>query len=344
MGEVYKALDPTLGRPVALKVLRRELSGDPERLSRFLHEARAASALNHPNILTIHEVGDHDRSRFLVSEFVEGETVRQRLERGPLTLARDSRHRHPDRVGACRGARRLDRAPRHQARQPDAAARRLRQGARLRRRDVRASGGRLRRRDDDHRGHRRDERGQIVGTIAYMSPEQARGLPVDGRSDCYSLGVVLYELVTGRAPFAAPTTSDLLVAILEREPPSLRLAARALPPQLEWIIEKALEKDPNLRYQTIADLRVDLQRLKAALESGRMTGPVPVTEGAGRRCTARAPPDRRQPGGRRRSAGCRGVSAALGALAIGRADRGDVLLPPGAARRRTAAPTAHTAR
>ena len=103
---------------------------------------------------------------------------------------------------------------------------------------------------------------------------------MDGRSDCYSLGVVLYELVTGRAPFAAPTTSDLLVAILEREPPSLRVAARALPPPLEWIIEKALEKDPNLRYQTIADLRVDLQRLKAALESGRLTNSVPVTGGA----------------------------------------------------------------
>src|SRR5688572_23110642 len=86
MGEVYKAADPVLGRPVALKVLRPELSGDPERLSRFLHEARAASALNHPNILTIHEVGDHDQSRFLVSEFVEGETLRQRLARGPLTL------------------------------------------------------------------------------------------------------------------------------------------------------------------------------------------------------------------------------------------------------------------
>ena len=86
MGEVYKGIDPTLNRPVALKVLRQELSADPERLSRFLHEARAASALNHPNILTIHEVGDHERSRFLVSEFVEGETLRQRVERGPLTL------------------------------------------------------------------------------------------------------------------------------------------------------------------------------------------------------------------------------------------------------------------
>src|SRR4030095_15774374 len=113
--------------------------------------------------------------------------------------------------------------------------------------------------------------GTIVGTIAYMSPEQARGLPVDGRSDCYSLGVVLYELVTGRAPFTAPTTTDLLVAILEREAPPVRSVARGLPLQLEWIIEKALGEDPNLRYQTIADLRVDLQRLKTALETGRLT-------------------------------------------------------------------------
>ena len=87
-----------------------------------------------------------------------------------------------------------------------------------------------------------------------MSPEQARGIPVDGRSDCYSLGVVLFELVTGRAPFAAPTTTDLLVAILEREPPPLRSIVRGLPLELEWIIEKSLEKDPNLRYQTIADM------------------------------------------------------------------------------------------
>src|SRR6185503_6500013 len=113
--------------------------------------------------------------------------------------------------------------------------------------------------------------GTIVGTIAYMSPEQARGLPVDGRSDCYSLGVVLYELVTGRAPFTAPTTTDLLVAILEREAPPVRSVTAGLPLQLEWIIEKALEKDPNLRYQSIADLRVDLQRLKTALEAGRLT-------------------------------------------------------------------------
>jgi hypothetical protein len=280
MGEVYKALDATLGRPVALKVLRRELSVDPERLSRFLHEARAASALNHPNILTIHEVGDHDGSRFLVSEFVEGETVRQRLERGSLTLREilDIGIQTASALAAAHAASIVHRdiKPDNLMLRPDGYIKVLDFGV--------ATFGRPAAGSTDAMVTRaatvQTSPGMIVGTIAYMSPEQARGLSVDGRSDCYSLGVVLYELVTGRAPFAAPTTSDLLVAILEREPPSLRLAARALPPPLEWIIEKALEKDPNLRYQTIADLRVDLQRLRAALESGRLTGAVPVADNA----------------------------------------------------------------
>ena len=280
MGEVYKALDATLGRPVALKVLRRELSVDPERLGRFLHEARAASALNHPNILTIHEVGDHDASRFLVSEFVEGETVRQRLERGSLTLREilDIGIQTASALAAAHAASIVHRdiKPDNLMLRPDGYIKVLDFGVATFARPAAGS-------DDamvTMAAAVETSPGMIVGTIAYMSPEQARGLSVDGRSDCYSLGVVLYELVTGRAPFAAPTTSDLLVAILEREPPSLRVAARALPPPLEWIIEKALEKDPNLRYQTIADLRVDLLRLKAALESGRLTNPVPVTGGA----------------------------------------------------------------
>ena len=280
MGEVYKALDATLGRPVALKVLRRELSVDPERLGRFLHEARAASALNHPNILTIHEVGDHDASRFLVSEFVEGETVRQRLERGSLTLREilDIGIQTASALAAAHAASIVHRdiKPDNLMLRPDGYIKVLDFGVARFARPAAGSTDAM----ATMAAAVETSPGMIVGTIAYMSPEQARGLPVDGRSDCYSLGVVLYELVTGRAPFAAPTTSDLLVAILEREPPSLRVAARALPPPLEWIIEKALEKDPNLRYQTIADLRVDLQRLKAALESGRLTNPVPVTGGA----------------------------------------------------------------
>ncbi|HYB97173.1 MAG TPA: serine/threonine-protein kinase, partial [Vicinamibacterales bacterium] len=269
MGEVYKAADSVLGRPVAVKVLRPELSGDPERLSRFLHEARAASALNHPNILTIHEVGDHDRSRFLVSEFVEGETLRQRLARGPLTIREvlDIAIQTASALSAAHAASIVHRdiKPDNLMLRPDGYVKVLDFGV--------ATFAQARAASPDAMATLAPETGEgmIVGTIAYMAPEQARGLPVDGRADCYSLGVVLYEMVAGRAPFAAPTTTDLLVAILEREPPSLRSLARGLPLQLEWIIEKALEKDPNLRYQSIADMRVDLQRLKLALESGRLS-------------------------------------------------------------------------
>jgi serine/threonine protein kinase len=279
MGEVYKALDATLGRPVALKVLRRELSADPERLARFLHEARAASALNHPNILTIHEVGDHDASRFLVSEFVEGESVRQRLERGSLTLREilDIGIQTASALAAAHAASIVHRdiKPDNLMLRPDGYVKVLDFGVATFARPAASSSDAMM----TMAATVETSPGTIVGTIAYMSPEQARGLPVDGRSDCYSLGVVLYELVAGRAPFVGATTSDLLVAILEREPPSLRFAARALPPPLEWIIEKALEKDPNLRYQSSADLRVDLQRLKAALESGRLTAQTPASEG-----------------------------------------------------------------
>ena len=270
MGEVYKATDSTLGRPVALKVLRPELSGDPERLSRFLHEARAASALNHPNILTIHEVGDHERSRFLVSEFVDGETLRQRMTRGPLTVREilDIVIQAASALSAAHAAGIVHRdiKPDNLMLRPDGYVKVLDFGVATFARSTAS-------RDSQATVAMAEPEtgaGIIVGTIAYMSPEQARGLAVDGRSDCYSLGVVLYELLTGRAPFSAPTTTDLLVAILEREPPSIRTIARGLPLQLEWIVEKSLEKDPNLRYQTIADMRVDLQRLKSALESGKL--------------------------------------------------------------------------
>jgi hypothetical protein len=258
-----------LGRPVALKVLRRELSGDPERLSRFLHEARAASALNHPNILTIHEVGDHASSRYLVSEFVEGMTLRERVARSPLTLREilDITIQAASALAAAHAASIVHRdiKPDNLMLRPDGYVKVLDFGVATFARPKGPAEADVTIAPQVETGE-----GMIVGTIAYMSPEQARGLPVDGRSDCYSLGVVLYELVTGRAPFIAPTTTDLLVAILEREPPSVRSVARGLPLQLEWIIEKALEKDPNLRYQSIADMRVDLQRLKMALESGRL--------------------------------------------------------------------------
>jgi hypothetical protein len=271
MGEVYKALDPVLGRPVALKVLRPELSRDPERLSRFLHEARAASALNHPNILTVHEVGDHDGSRFLVSELVDGETLRQRVTRGPLSLREilDITIQAASALSAAHAAGIVHRdiKPDNLMLRPDGYVKVLDFGVAT---FARASASQDSMATMATMGPPETGAGMIVGTIAYMSPEQARGLTVDGRSDCYSLGVVLYELLTGRAPFAAPTTTDLLVAILEREPAPIRTIAKGLPLQLEWLIEKSLEKDPSLRYQTIADMRVDLQRLKSALASGKL--------------------------------------------------------------------------
>lgn len=271
MGEVYKALDPVLGRPVALKVLRPELSRDPERLSRFLHEARAASALNHPNILTVHEVGDHDGSRYLVSELVEGETLRERVTRGPLSLREilDITIQAASALSAAHAAGIVHRdiKPDNLMLRPDGYAKVLDFGVAT---FARSSASQDSMATMATMGPPETGAGMIVGTIAYMSPEQARGLAVDGRSDCYSLGVVLYELLTGRAPFAAPTTTDLLVAILEREPAPIRTIAKGLPLQLEWLVDKALEKDPSLRYQTIADMRVDLQRLKSALESGKL--------------------------------------------------------------------------
>jgi len=275
MGEVYRAIDPTLGRPVALKVLRPELSRDPERLSRFLHEARAASALNHPNILTVHEVGDHDGSRYLVTELVEGETLRERLARGALSLRDilDITMQTASALAAAHAAGIVHRdiKPDNLMLRPDGYVKVLDFGVAT---FARASAAPDAMATMATMGPPETGAGMIVGTIAYMSPEQARGLPVDGRSDAYSLGVVLYELLTGRAPFAAPTTTDLLVAILEREPPAIRTIARGLPLQLEWLVDKALEKDPALRYQTIADMRVDLQRLKNALESGKLQSSV----------------------------------------------------------------------
>src|SRR6187402_393749 len=188
MGEVYKAVDPTLGRSVALKVLRPELSGDPERLSRFLHEARAASALNHPNILTIHEVGDHDGSRFLVSELVEGETLRERVARGPLTLREilDITIQTASALSAAHAASIVHRdiKPDNLMLRPDGYVKVLDFGV--------ATFARRRATSVDAlmtmAATVETSPGTIIGTIAYMSPEQARGLAVDGRSDCYSLG------------------------------------------------------------------------------------------------------------------------------------------------------------
>ncbi len=198
MGEVYRALDPRLGREVAVKVLPEEVGRDPDRLARFEREARAVAALNHPNILTVHDVGTHEGTPYVVTELLDGETLRElalapRPDAAPGPLARGSGG-----SGAGSGARQGNPPPRPQAREPlrhDGRAAedpRLRPGQAVSR--ARPQAARKRRRP------RPRGRASSLGTVGYMSPEQVRGLPLDGRSDLFSLGVVLYELLGGSTP------------------------------------------------------------------------------------------------------------------------------------------------
>ncbi len=269
MGEVYLAEDTTLNRRVALKLLPAEYIQNEERLRRFKQEARAASALNHPNILTIHEVGEAGGHQFIATEFIDGDTLRQHLER----------------TGKMKTSETLDVAS--QITSALAAA----HEAGITHRDIKPENIMLRRdgyvkvldfglakltekaasqnvdRDAPTIPLVHTQAGAIFGTVQYMSPEQARGLTVDERTDIWSLGVVLYEMVAGRAPFAGETVTDMLVAIVEKEPPSLKyLGSEQIPAELEWMITKALRKNPDERYQTSKELLVDLQRLRQKLE------------------------------------------------------------------------------
>ena len=190
---MYLARDSRLARKVALKVLRPELA-DPDWIAAFRHEALAASALNHPNIVTIYEIGEHEGTRFIAAEYVDGITLRERLKKGPIPR-RAGRYRAPDRRRLGGGARSGRGAPRHQARQRDAARRRSGEDSRLRHRHE----DRLRPSPRCRRIHANPKRA-VIGTTGYMSPEQRHGLPVDARTDVWSLGIVMYEMATGHLP------------------------------------------------------------------------------------------------------------------------------------------------
>jgi serine/threonine protein kinase len=264
MGEVYLAEDTRLGRKMALKFLPADFTSNPERLRRFEQEARAASSLNHPNIITIYEVGKADKLSFIAMEFIDGETLRQKMINGPMKIAQalNVAEQIASALAAAHAAHLVHRdiKPENVIVRPDGYVKVLDFGL------VKLGGGSELGSEDATRKLVRTSTGLVMGTATYMSPEQARGLDVDDRTDIWSLGVVLYEMLSGQAPFGGETPSDILVSILEHDPPALGNLSPQISETLEWIVTKALTKDRDERYQTAREMLTDIRRLKQRLD------------------------------------------------------------------------------
>lgn len=266
MGEVYLAEDTSLGRKIALKLLPTEFTRDAERLRRFEQEARSASALNHPNILTIYEIGQTDGYHYTATEFVEGKTLRELLTntRMPIGEVVNIAIQIAFALQAAHAAGIVHRdiKPENLMLRRDQVVKVLDFGlAKLTPQQVPEG--------EVHESTLiRTNPGTVMGTVGYMSPEQSRGLEVDARTDVWSLGVVLYEMVTGRQPFNGPTPTDVIISIVEREPAPLASFTPDVPMELERIAKKALKKDLNERYQTAEELLIDLKNLRHELEIG----------------------------------------------------------------------------
>jgi serine/threonine protein kinase/sugar lactone lactonase YvrE len=283
MGIVYEAEDLNLGRKVALKFLPPQLSRDQNALDRFLLEARTASVLSHPNICTIYAVEkaaaeNADSQSFIAMELLEGQNLDQKIYGGALAADRllDIAIQLADALDAAHAKGIIHRdikpaniflTPRGQVKVLDFGLAKL-AASHLRMETIGST--------QDSPAHLTSP-GATVGTIAYMSPEQARGEELDTRTDLFSLGTVIYQMATGKLPFSGATSAVVFHAILELDPPSLFHLNATLPPKLQEIIEKLLEKDRDLRYQSAADLRGDLKRLKRDLESGRKAGASPIS-------------------------------------------------------------------
>jgi non-specific serine/threonine protein kinase len=274
MGVVYEAEDSRLGRRVALKFLPAELEQDAQSLERFQREARAASALNHPNICTVHAIEQHERQHFIVMELLEGQTLAQTIGHQPMELgtllglaiqiadALESAH--------AKGIVHRDIKPANIFVSPRGQVKILDFG--LAKIEAARRGGAAAAASQVDTMVARDELtqpGAAVGTVSYMSPEQARGLLTDARTDLFSLGTVLYQMATGALPFQGETSAVIFDAILNRDPAPASQLNASLPPEFARILEKALEKDRDLRAQSAGELKTDLMRLRRDLDTGR---------------------------------------------------------------------------
>ena len=262
MGTVYLAEDLNLKRPVALKLLRAELAADEDRLVRFKREAYAASSLNHPNILTIYEIGREGESHFMATEFIDGESLREHIKREPLQSLEvlEIGIQVASALAAAHAADII-----HRDIKPDNIM--LRRDGLVKVVDFGiAKLGEQQETGSQTAALQVTAPGTVLGTAPYMSPEQIRGTSLDGRTDIWSLGVVLYQMVAGDLPFFGRTIPEMVAEILKTDPPSLTRYAPDTPAELERIVTKALCKDQEGRYQVVKDLQLDLKTLKQRLE------------------------------------------------------------------------------
>ena len=267
MGEVYRARDARLGRDVAVKVLPAAFSRDPERLRRFEQEARATAALNHPNILGVFDIGTHEESLYVVTELLEGETLRRRIQSGPLPARKATDYAlqmaHGLAAAHDQGITHRDLKPENIFVTKDGRIKIFDFGlAKLTRPDRSASGA------DIPTLAALTEPGLVLGTVGYMSPEQVRGKTADARSDIFSLGAILYEMVSGKRAFHGDTAADTMSAILKAEPPPLGEAQQNIPMGLARIVEHCLEKDADNRFQSARDVAFALDAFSGSSSSG----------------------------------------------------------------------------
>lgn len=274
MGEVYRARDPRLSRDVAIKLLPASFSSDVQRLSRFEQEARSAAALNHPNILAVYDLGTQDGSPYIVSELLEGETLREKLRGGPLPLRKAVDYAIQIARGLAaahdKGIVHRDLKPENLFVTDDGRVKILDFGlAKLTRPEADGNSQTLVHTVDS-------EPGTMLGTVGYMSPEQVRGRVADHRSDIFALGAILYEMVSGKRAFQGDTAADTLSAILKEDPPELNAINPRVSPALEGIVRHCLEKNPNERFQSSRDIAFDLELLSDSSSSSRVAPLAPL--------------------------------------------------------------------